>query len=87
MVLAKDYDQNLENLAEQEQNLPSEIEEKRRKGALRTGYTTGTTAAAATKGALYALITGKAADSVIVSLPKGRTATLRIAWTRTEIDG
>ncbi|MDQ3727116.1 MAG: cobalt-precorrin-5B (C(1))-methyltransferase [Thermoproteota archaeon] len=87
MVLAKDNDQNLENLAEQEQNLPSEIEEKRRKGALRTGYTTGTTAAAATKGALYALITGKAADSVIVSLPKGRTATLRIAWTRREIDG
>ena len=87
MVLAKDNDQNLENLAEQEQNLPSEIEEKRRKGTLRTGYTTGTTAAAATKGALYALITGKAADSVIVSLPKGRTATLKIAWTRREIDG
>src|SRR3712207_8068665 len=40
--------------------------------------TTGTTAAAATKGALYALITGKPADSVIVSLPKGRTATLKI---------
>jgi cobalt-precorrin-5B (C1)-methyltransferase len=85
MVLTKEQD--LENLAEQEQELPSEIEEKRRKGALRTGYTTGTTAAAATKGALYALITGKPAGSVTVSLPKGRTATLKIAWTRREIDG
>lgn len=87
MVPANDKDQDLENLAEQEQELPSEIEEKRHKGALRTGYTTGTTAAAATKGALYALITGKPAESVMVSLPKGRTATLKIAWTRREIDG
>lgn len=88
MVLAKDNnDQDLENLAEQEQKLPSEIEEKRRKGILRTGYTTGTTAAAATKGALYALITGKPVDCVTVSLPKGRTAMLKIAWTRRESDG
>src|SRR5918992_2820643 len=86
MILAKDNDQNLEKLAEQEQNLPSEIEEKRRKGALRTGYTTGTTATAATKGALFALITGKPVDYVTVSLPKGRTASLKIAWTRREFD-
>ena len=86
MVLANDKDQDLENLAEQEQKLPTEIEAKRRKGALRTGYTTGTTATAATKGALYALITGEPAESVTVSLPKGRTATLKIAWTRREID-
>jgi cobalt-precorrin-5B (C1)-methyltransferase len=71
-------------LAEQEQELPPEIEEKKRRGALRTGYTTGTTAAAATKGALYALI-DRPVEEVTVSLPKGRTATLKIAWTK--IDG
>jgi cobalt-precorrin-5B (C1)-methyltransferase len=76
-------DKDLE-LAEQEQELPPEIEEKKRKGALRTGYTTGTTATAATKGALYALIE-KEVEQVTVTLPKGRTATLKIAWTR--IDG
>ncbi|TLY09457.1 MAG: cobalt-precorrin-5B (C(1))-methyltransferase [Thaumarchaeota archaeon] len=75
-------DKDLE-LAEQEQELPPEIEEKKRRGALRTGYTTGTTATAATKGALYALIE-KPVEQVTVSLPKGRTAMLRIAWTRIE---
>lgn len=69
-------------LAEREQDLPPEIEEKKRKGALRTGYTTGTTAAAATKGALYVLTTGKSVEQVTVSLPKGKAATLRIAWTK-----
>jgi len=76
-------DKDLE-LAEQEQELPPEIEEKKRRGALRTGYTTGTTATAATKGALYALIE-KPVEQVTVLLPKGRTAILRIAWTK--IDG
>jgi cobalt-precorrin-5B (C1)-methyltransferase len=71
-------------LAEKEQELPPEIEEKKRRGALRTGYTTGTTATAATKGALYALI-DKPVEQVTVSLPKNRTATLKIAWTK--IDG
>src|SRR5437870_4477066 len=73
-------DKDLE-LAEQEQELPPEIEEKKRRGALKTGYTTGTTATAATKGALYALIE-KPVEQVTVSQPKGRTAMLRIAWTR-----
>jgi cobalt-precorrin-5B (C1)-methyltransferase len=72
-------------LAEQEQKLPPEIEEKKRRGALRTGYTTGTTAAAATKGALYALI-DRPVEQVTVSLPKGRTATIRIAWTKVDGD-
>jgi cobalt-precorrin-5B (C1)-methyltransferase len=87
MFLAKDKDQDLEKLAEQEQKLPPEIEEKKRKGALRTGYTTGTTATAATKGALYALINGKPTEQVTVSLPKGRMATLKIAWTNSENNG
>ena len=77
-------DKDLE-LAEQEQELPPEVEEKKKKGALKSGFTTGTTAAAATKGALYALIAGEHADHVVVSLPKGRTATLKIKWTN--VDG
>lgn len=71
-------------LAEREQELPAEIEEKKKKGVLRSGYTTGTTATAATKGALLALVTGKPVEQVTVALPKGRTATLRIAWTKTD---
>jgi cobalt-precorrin-5B (C1)-methyltransferase len=71
-------------LAEQEQELPPEIAEKKRRGALRTGYTTGTTATAATMGALYALIGGKEVEEVTVSLPKNKTATLKIAWTKNE---
>jgi cobalt-precorrin-5B (C1)-methyltransferase len=72
-------------LAEQEQELPPEIEEKKRRGALRTGYTTGTTATAATKGALYALI-DRPVEQVTVSLPKDKTATLKIAWTKVDND-
>ena len=87
MSLDNDRDQDLEKLAEDEQKLPPEIEEKKRKGNLRTGYTTGTTATAATKAALYALIYGKPMEQVRISLPKGRTATLKIAWTKNENDG
>src|SRR5919199_6898939 len=71
-------------LAEQEQELPSIIEEKKRRGTLKTGYTTGTSATAATKAALLALISGKAVDSIIVSLPKEKTAELKVAWTKIE---
>jgi cobalt-precorrin-5B (C1)-methyltransferase len=74
-------------LAEREQELPSEIEEKKKKGSLRTGYTTGTTATAATKAALLALVTGRPVDKVTVTLPKGKSATLPIAWTRKDGDG
>src|ERR687896_741262 len=87
MFLDKGKDQDLEKLAEQEQKLPPEIEEKKRKGTPQTGYTTGTTATAATKGALYALINGKPIEGVAVSLPKGKTATLKIAWTKSESNG
>jgi len=71
-------------LAEQEQELPFEIEEKRKQGKLRTGYTTGTSAAAATKAALLALIYGRTVDTVVVSLPKEKQATIKVVWTRIE---
>ncbi len=69
---------DLEKLAESEQALPQEIEEKRRKGLLRTGYTTGTCATAATKAALIAMITKTPTKEVVVTLPKGNTMTLAI---------
>lgn len=71
------------SLAEREQVLPAEVEEKMKKGALRTGYTTGTTATAATKAALYALL-NEPVSEVQVSLPKDKTAALKVAWTRAE---
>ena len=84
--LEKSEDEEEEGLklAEQEQELPFEIEEKRKQGKLRTGYTTGTSAAAATKAALLALIYGRTVDSVVVSLPKEKQATITVAWTRIE---
>ena len=78
----KEKEENLDQLAELELNLPPEVEEKKLRGKLRTGYTTGTSATAATKGALYTLITGEPVDQVTVTLPRSGTITLKIAWTR-----
>ena len=85
MSLGKKEQENMDKdleLAEQEQEIPEEIERKREIGKLRTGYTTGTSAAAAAKGALSALITGSTIDRVRISLPKQKTAELNIAWTK-----
>jgi cobalt-precorrin-5B (C1)-methyltransferase len=71
---------------ESEQELPLEILEKRRKGQLRTGYTTGTSASAATKAALLTLISSQIFNTIDVFLPKGKIATLQIAWTKTNQD-
>jgi cobalt-precorrin-5B (C1)-methyltransferase len=73
-------------IAEQEQDLPVEIEDKKKKGTLRSGYTTGTCAAAATKASLLVMLSGKKVNTVDVSLPKGREAKLFIAWTRINPD-
>ena len=69
-------------LAESEQDLPLEVKEKKLRGHLRTGYTTGTSASAASKSALIALLTGKSVESVSVTLPKGNIVRLKIAWTK-----
>ena len=71
-------------LAETEQHLPLEIQEKKRKGTLRTGFTTGTSATAATKAALIALLSKKTVKFVSVSLPKGGIMNIRIANTTKE---
>lgn len=51
-----------------------------RKRSLRTGYTTGTCAAAATKAALSALVSGDNLPKVNVSLPKDKHIVIDIAW-------
>lgn len=48
------------------------------KGKLRTGYTTGTCAAAASKACVLALISQEKIESVNVSLPKGNAITIMI---------
>jgi len=67
---------------EAEGELSLEIIEKRKKGLLRTGYTTGTSASAATKASLLALISSQLSNTVEVVLPKGKIAKLKIAWIR-----
>jgi cobalt-precorrin-5B (C1)-methyltransferase len=94
--MSKNYDHNITknsikddiDLAEieSEQELPLEILEKRRKGLLRTGYTTGTSASAATKAALLTLISSQIFNTIEVFLPKDKIATLKIAWTRINKD-
>ena len=70
------------SIAENEQDLSKEIMEKKQKGLLRTGFTTGTCASAATKSALLTILTNKSQESVQVTLPKGKVVDMRIAWTQ-----
>ena len=72
------------SIAEREQDLPKEVKEKKKKGQLRTGLTTGTSAAAATKAALQTLLTKKVNSEIQITLPKGKIVKLPIAWTRVE---
>jgi len=67
---------------EAEAELLLEIIEKRKKGLLRTGFTTGTSATAATKAALLALITSQIYDILEITLPRGKSIQLKIAWTK-----
>jgi cobalt-precorrin-5B (C1)-methyltransferase len=57
---------------------------ERKRTTLRKGFTTGTSAAAATKAALLRLIEGKNADCVEVNLPKGGKIRIKIKWTQIE---
>lgn len=55
-----------------------------KKRSLRTGYTTGTCAAAATKAALSTLVNGEKLARVNVSLPKDKNIIIDIAWIKYE---
>ena len=66
---------------EAEEELPLQIIEKRKKGLLRTGFTTGTSATAATKAALLTLISSQIYNTIDIALPKGKIVKLKIAWT------
>ena len=72
------------SIAENEQDLPQKLKKKNSRGQLKTGYTTGTSASAASKSALITLLTGKTVENVQVTLPKGKIVTLKIAWTKIE---
>ena len=74
------------SIAEKEQDLPKEINEKKQKGLLKSGLTTGTSASAATKAALLALLTKIQTDNVQITLPKGKVVTLKISWTQFKDD-
>ena len=76
------YDDDDLSIAENEQDLSKEIMEKKQKGLLRTGFTTGTCASAATKSALLALLTNKTQESVQITLPKGKIVDMKITWTQ-----
>ena len=63
---------------------------KRDPRGMRTGYTTGTTAAAAAKAAVMLMLSGKAPDEVSVPLPGGRgPATLKVhrSWPMEPAEG
>lgn len=55
-----------------------------KKKSLRTGYTTGTCATAATKAALSTLVNGEKLAKVNVSLPKDKHIIIDISWIRYE---
>jgi cobalt-precorrin-5B (C1)-methyltransferase len=55
---------------------------KVKSSSLRKGYTTGTSAAAATKAALNRLLLGKEVNCVEVALPKGGRIIIHIEWTQ-----
>lgn len=87
MINSDDPIENDLTIAEREQDLPKEVKEKKKKGQLRTGLTTGTTASAATKAALYTLLTKKIVHDIQVTLPKGKVVTLPIKWTQITTSG
>ena len=70
------------SIAENEQDLSKEILEKKQKGLLKTGLSTGTCASAATKAALLSLLTKTSTKDVQITLPKGKVVAMNISWTK-----
>ncbi len=63
---------------ELESFLQNELQVRPTLRSLRKGYTTGASAAAATKAAMQALLDGGFPERVAITLPTGRTAMFRI---------
>lgn len=82
MIVLDDATVDELSIAETEQDLPKEIKDKKKKGQLRTGFTTGTSASAATKAALQSLLTNRIVNEIHVTLPKGQKVKIPIAWTK-----
>jgi len=66
------------------EDLEARLTERADLKPLRTGYTTGACAAAATKAAVIALLDGAAPDSVTITLPSGKIASFGIVSYRAE---
>ena len=82
MIVLDDTTVDELSIAETEQDLPKEIKDKKKRGQLRTGFTTGTSASAATKAALQSLLTNRIVNEIHVTLPKGQKVKIPIAWTK-----
>lgn len=82
MIVLDDATVDELSIAETEQDLPKEIKDKKKRGQLRTGFTTGTSASAATKAALQSLLTNRIVNEIHVTLPKGQKVKIPIAWTK-----
>jgi cobalt-precorrin-5B (C1)-methyltransferase len=70
------------HIKEDTNNFPFDAKLKVNNSALRKGYTTGVSAAAATKGALIQLLLGEKVSCVEVELPRGGKIAIRIEWTQ-----
>jgi len=71
---------------EQNQTDPQQSEQRVRDKKLRTGWTTGACATAATKAALSALFTGYFLEDVSITLPKGQRPNFTLHWTKQGAD-
>lgn len=77
MALA--YKQTMSSTDHQQERPDGERVEKPEGSALRTGWTTGACATAATKAAFSALLTGAFPDPVTITLPRGETPAFALA--------
>ncbi len=78
--LASAYNEPMTEPADPAPNAPPEGRAERPEGSLRTGWTTGACATAATKAALTALITGEFPDPVTIRLPRGEEPAFALAF-------
>ncbi len=77
---ANAYNNVMTEAAKPASNTPTEGRTERPEGPLRTGWTTGACATAATKAALTALITGEFPDPVTIRLPRGEEPAFALAF-------
>jgi len=78
---------NKGQIASEHLDLQRISKDKPEKRDLRTGYTTGASAAAATNASLKLLLFGEKVKEAVILLPNKKHAWLKIAWSKLESDG